>query len=193
MNRKKVFRKKKILIAIIICIIILMILSIILIVVKKDNSKALDNETEKIEIRGLDNVYPNGTFYFSQKYNGKLEMNKISTQVSKYITSSIPTLRKNLKDKTKNEIVDYYNSNLDDVKKLVGNISEGEFVDLINNINTFNSEDLNYLRSEYDYENCTREDDEFKIDLQIEYENEKPLLVTIKINDKYRSIKLISK
>ena len=82
-------KKKKLKIVILLLIIVILLLLIILNLVKKDSEINKKTNEQVIVVRGLENKYPTNTFYLSQKYQGDMEMNKISTIVSRFMTSSM--------------------------------------------------------------------------------------------------------
>jgi spore coat polysaccharide biosynthesis protein SpsF (cytidylyltransferase family) len=117
-------------------------------------------------------------------------MNEISTKVSVFLTSTVPTLRNLSLKYDEEKIVDYYNNNFGTVKELCGEITKTQFVELTNLVRKMNTKELKYVSSEYMTDTIQKSDNLFKINLKISYENEDPIIVTINVSDLQKTIKL---
>lgn len=187
-------KKKKLKIVILLLIIVILLLLIILNLVKKDSEINKKTNEQVIVVRGLENKYPTNTFYLSQKYQGDMEMNKISTIVSRFMTSSIPTLRASIEnDMTDNELLEYYNKNTQIIKKLYGSITSDEFIKIAKLIQKLKKKELIYENSEYFVDTIEEDDNLFKVTLRIQYEGEEYIDVIVKINEVYNKITFLAK
>jgi len=185
-------KKSRLIKIILLLIIVLIILLISLItILNKTKSKQTIVE-EEVVIRGLDNEYPNGTFAFSKKYNGKFEMNEISTTVSKFMTSSIPTLRNLVIKYNDTKLEEYYDSNIETVRKLFGRITKTEFMELVKLVRTLNSDKLVYKTSEYNTDSFKFNEDKYYIEINIEYNDETPIKVIMRVDEIYKKISFVS-
>lgn len=181
--------KKIIAIFIIVLSIILLVLLCILSQLKKSENVKID---ETLIPNGLQNKYPTNTIAISQQYKGNLQMKDISTKVSEFMTGTIPFLKQHTVNMQQKEVIEYYNNNMSNIKQKLGNLTETEFVSLIEEIQKLSNKELEYETSKYLKDSIVVSGGELDVKLQIKYKNENDLSIKVHIPASSYLIKFIS-
>ncbi len=180
-------KKNKKIIAI--CIIVLMIVLVVLLCILsrlQQNVVVIDKTNIP---NGLQNKYPTNTIAISQQYKGNLAMNKISTTISEFMTGTIPFLKKHTANMTEEERIEYYNQNASDIKKRLGNVTEVEFLKLLQSLQELSSEEVKYESSEYIKDSIKVKEASLEVNLKIKYEGEREIVIKVRIPYSSYSIK----
>ena len=180
--------KKIIIIFMIVLVIILLILTCLLGLLKQ-KTKIINETTIP---NGLQNKYPANTIAISQQYKGNLQMKDISTKVSEFMTGTIPFLKQHTVNMEEKEVIEYYNNNVANIKRKLGNLTETDFVNLIKEIQKLSEEKLEYESSKYLKDSIVVNGGELDVKLQIKYKNENDISIKVHIPTSSYSIKFVS-
>ncbi len=185
----------------IICIVLLVILTIVQVIYYKVNTKrtdisstsplnefdeGLEEEKTKLYILGMTELYNN--------YNPKISFRDLQSEFYNFIIIDIPNIYQNIKGKKIEEIEQYYDQNIEQIKKM--NIfSKEDFVMIAYQIN--NTADKNKVAKLYEYNVETdtiskSEDGSISFKVNLGYDNEKNIQILYTISEVNDSIKISS-
>ncbi len=169
MDKKNRF---KFLIIIIITISIMGIFYIIVLNNKIDigNKKDAKLIESQIEDYLSDKITPKGIAKLYGKYDGENDLNDMYRSIYSFV-NYLPILSKKVKYDNKDDIISYYESNKDDIRKNLGISNQEKFLDLIEYLNKVGYHGEKLVTCEIDTSTIKKRGKYFSFELKFNFEN----------------------
>lgn len=186
-KNKKIFKNKIIKKISILCVLILIIMLLIILINNIQENKV----TEKLNyINGTewnDEIYPEGMPIVFKLYDGKLTAQNIGKSIYHVVTEIFPKYNMELKGFTNDQIKKYYEKNKNEIFKSIGNISEIEFISIINEISTLTKEKYEIEAFYFDINSIVIRKGYLIADLHIKYKGCEEFFVEIQVLNDFKA------
>lgn len=122
---------------------------------------------------------PNKSYAFLADYSGNISSIKAYTAFYELANNTIPTYYKELKDKSSNQVEQYFEQNKDEIYTKLGIDNKNDFANLIKYITNLKVTELEFESYEFDRSSININKDETSANLEIIYKNNNSITVNI--------------